>query len=197
MAPAPAFSWTGFYLGANAGYGSARAASSVTVAGATTEIDSGSLNGAVLGGQLGANWQVNALVLGLEGDLQWADQKQSATVAGITGTHRINTFGTIRGRLGYAFDRWMLYGTAGWAYGTYRTELTVPPFATVSASSSRGALAVGGGVEAAFANNWTAKLEYLYLDTGKVAETTGLPGVTVNTQVKDHLIRLGVNYLFH
>jgi outer membrane immunogenic protein len=196
MAPA-SFNWTGVYVGANAGYGSARASSSVTAFGTTTEIDSGSLNGAILGGQIGANWQMNALVLGIEGDLQWANQRQSATVAGITGTHRINTFGTIRGRVGYAFDRWMIYGTAGWAYGTYRTELTVPPFAMVSASSSRGGLAAGGGVEAALAQNWTAKLEYLYIDTGKVSEATGLPGITMNTQVKDHVIRLGVNYLFH
>jgi outer membrane immunogenic protein len=194
---APGFNWSGIYIGANGGYGSARASSSVTAFGTTTILDSGSLNGAVGGGQIGGNWQFGALVAGLEGDLQWSGQKQTTTFAGITQVDRINTFGTIRGRLGYAFDRWLVYGTGGWAYGTYRSDLTVPLLGTASYSTSRGGLAAGAGIETAFAGNVTAKVEYLYLDTGKITDSTGLAGVTLNTQVKDHIIRLGVNYLFH
>jgi outer membrane immunogenic protein len=197
VAPPAMFNWTGVYLGVNAGYGRALASTNAVALGTTTLLDSGRMGGAIGGGQLGANWQLGAVVLGIEGDLQWSGQKQTTVLGAITETDRISSFGTARGRLGYAFDRWMLYGTAGAGWGNYRTQLTVPALGTATYSSSRVGYAAGAGMETALASNWTAKLEYLYLDTGKVSSSTGLPGLTLNTQVRDHVIRVGVNYLIH
>jgi outer membrane immunogenic protein len=196
-APVPVFSWTGFYVGGNVGYGFARANADVTVGGVTTRVDSENLRGAVGGGQAGFNWQTGPLVLGIEGDLQWSGQKAVFTLGGITQTDRINTFGTVRARAGVAVDRVLVYGTGGWAYGTWRTDLTVPGVGTGNYSISRSAWAAGAGAEVAFTDHLTAKLEYLYLDTGRINDATTLPGVTFTNRLKDNVVRVGVNYLFN
>jgi outer membrane immunogenic protein len=197
VAPAPVFSWSGFYVGGNVGYGWARSTADVTFLGATTRIESQNLSGAVGGGQVGFNWQTGMLVLGVEGDLQWSGQKSTVAVGNITETDRINTFGTVRARAGVAADRMLFYGTGGWAYGTWRTDLTVPGVGSANYSVSRSAWAAGVGVEAAFAWNWTAKLEYLYLDTGGINDSTTIPGLTFTNRVRDNVVRVGVNYLFN
>ena len=137
------------------------------------------------------------MVVGAEADLQWSGQKSALNLAGITLTDRINTFGTVRGRAGIAADRLLFYGTGGWAYGTWRTDLTVPGAGSANYSISRSAWAAGAGVEGAFAGNWTAKLEYLFLDSGKITDSTTLPGVTFTNWVRDNVVRVGVNYLFN
>jgi outer membrane immunogenic protein len=197
-APAvPYFSWTGFYLGGNVGYGKGSASGTVTALGTTTSLGSENLKGALGGGQVGYNWQSGALLLGIEADLQGTGQKATSSVGTITQKDQISSFGTVRARVGYAADRWLVYGTTGLGYGTFRSDLTVPGLGTDSASSSRSAWVIGAGVEQAFASHWSWKAEYLYLDTGKVADSRTLPGVTFNTQVKDHVFRIGLNYLFN
>ena len=114
----PAFTWTGFYVGANAGWGFGNM-DSVGVSGF------GDLDGFVGGGQIGYNYQLGQIVLGLEADFQGADLKAGPSWAGlgIVGEGKTEWFGTVRGRVGYAFDRFLPYLTGGFAYGSVKTTL--------------------------------------------------------------------------
>src|SRR5665647_115605 len=111
---APAFSWTGFYVGVNAGYGWA----STSVSGLS---GSSNLDGFVGGGQIGYNWQgASPLVFGIEADFQGTGQSQTDTVGIVSIKQEMPWFGTVRGRIGYAFDRAMIYATGGLAYMDYK-----------------------------------------------------------------------------
>jgi outer membrane immunogenic protein len=196
MAPVayvPAFTWTGFYVGANAGY-------------AWGQIDSTNLgivnpfsdpDGFIGGGQIGYNYQINQFVLGLEADFQGADLKSRATnFAGtVSASNEINWFGTVRGRVGYAFDRFLPYFTGGFAYGNVKNKITAPTFAFSDDNTQYG-WTIGGGLEYAFTNNLTAKVEYLYVDLDK--ESFSVPGGTFNANVetKFSVVRAGLNYKF-
>lgn len=205
----PAYSWNGFYVGANAGYSWGRASTDFTLAGAALTSTSVSPNGFIGGGQLGYNWQTGNILLGLEADFQGSGQEGDSsfgfTVGGVTFTSRSTTsidwFGTVRGRIGYASDRWLSYVTGGWAYGRATTEGTTTgggvttPF---SGSETRHGWTAGVGVEAALWNAWSWKAEYLYLDFGKISDSDATPFGTFasSTKVSDHMGRLGVNYRF-
>lgn len=186
MSPAPVMSWTGFYAGLNAGYGWAN--TSVTgVSG------SSNLTGFVGGGQIGYNWQINSLVLGLEADLQGTGQSNSASALGITVEQKLPWFATARGRIGYAFGPWMLYATGGAGWVNYK--LSASGFGvSVSDNATKAAWTLGGGVEWMFAPRWSIKAEYLYLDTGTTTVT--LFGAPISGRAKDSVARLGVNYHF-
>src|SRR5205085_3355908 len=106
------YNWTGFYIGANVGWGRAR----------TDDVNA---NGVIGGGQIGANWQINNFLLGVETDLQWSDQKKAETVGIVTVTDRVRWFGTTRLRAGVVFDRVLLFATGGIAYGETRVDATV------------------------------------------------------------------------
>jgi outer membrane immunogenic protein len=190
MGPPP-FSWTGIYIGGNVGYGFADATSTIDAFGLSASV-SERLTGAIAGGQFGFNWQLGSLLLGLEADYQWSGQTFSSSVFGATATDQITSFGTLRPRVGYVADHWLFYGTAGLGYGTWRTDVTAPGFSAF-ATSSRLTWAAGAGVEAAVTNNITVKLEYLFLDTGSIAET--ISGFVVNETVTDNMLRLGINFL--
>jgi Mn2+/Fe2+ NRAMP family transporter len=149
------------------------------------------------------NWQTSSnIVLGIEGDIQASGQSNTTNGtlfgAAYSETDKITYFGTIRGRLGYAIDRWMPYVTGGWGYGEFTPDATITGLGTFSSSNSHGAWVVGGGVDAALVGNWTAKVEYLYLDTGDITNTyaTGLGTLTTTSSVKDNIIRAGLNYRF-
>jgi outer membrane immunogenic protein len=190
--PAPVTTWTGFYVGVNAGYGWANVGNPTGGAGS-----SNNLTGFVGGGQLGYNWQVGALVFGLEADIQGSAQKRSdtATILGIPFTvdQKIPWFATARGRLGYAFGPWMLYATGGAAWLNYKLSVSALG-TTVSDNATKAAWTLGGGVEWMMIQNWSAKLEYLYIDTGSTSVT--LFGVPFNARAKDNLVRVGLNYHF-
>jgi outer membrane immunogenic protein len=189
------YNWTGFYAGVNLGYGWGRASDDFGVA--------GNLNGVIGGGQIGYNWQMNNLVVGIETDFQGSGQRQSWAGTGVgftaTGSDRIRYFGTVRGRLGYAFDRTLLYVTGGYAYtnvGADASVTTVPGGVTTTSSSNttKSGYALGAGLEYAFAGPWTAKAEYLYVDSGTVAVSSGL--FTDNLRIRNHIARVGINYRF-
>ena len=152
----PAFTWTGFYVGANAGYGWGNV-------NANGFANVGDLDGFVGGGQVGYNYQMGQFVLGLEADLQGADLSSGNNL----GALRVKTdyFGTVRARAGVAFDRFMPYITGGWAYGNVKTS--IPALAWSSDRSHTGGFAVGGGLEYAVTNNIIAGVEYLYVDLGE------------------------------
>ncbi|MFY7948785.1 MAG: outer membrane protein [Gemmatimonas sp.] len=181
---APVFTWTGFYVGVNAGYGFGNVNAGAFVL--PRRVSIGNIDGFIGGGQVGYNYQMGQFVVGLEADIQGADLKASNAFG-----DRIKTeyFGTVRGRVGFAFDRFMPYITGGWAYGNVKTSI-----AGIGSSdtSHTGGYAVGAGVEYAFTNNLTAKVEYLYVDLGE--KNFRATGVKVGTDFS--VIRAGLNYKF-
>jgi len=185
------FSWTGFYIGANIGYGWGRFEDGFG--------NTDSVNGVVGGGQIGANWQTGMFVLGVETDIQGTGQDQTFTALSPNGAVSLREslpwFGTVRGRVGIAADRWLFYVTGGLAYGETRNDIAAltGPFAGLAASLSQTntGWTAGGGIEAALADNWSAKLEYLHLDFGN----TNTAGLT-NGRVTDDVVRAGLNYRF-
>jgi len=103
---------------------------------------------------------------------------------------------TFRGRIGYAFDRWMPYITAGGAYGNVKATISAPIVGTlVSASSGQLGWTAGVGLEYAFLSNWSAKIEYLYVDLGKFDTGFATPLVD-NVSLKENIVRAGLNYKF-
>ena len=181
------YNWTGFYLGINGGY-----------AWGNSDWDLPAISvkpkGWMVGGTVGYNWQSGGIVYGLEGDFDWADMSDSTACGAFTCRTRNNWLATARGRLGYAFDRWLPYLTGGGAFG--RVEALVPGLA--SASDTLTGWTVGGGIEYAFLGNWTAKVEYLYVDLGKFnCGASCTPALaTSNVDFTENIVRAGINYKF-
>ncbi|MEP9355247.1 outer membrane protein [Xanthobacter sp. KR7-65] len=201
----PVFSWTGFYIGANVGYGGDKFTYDANFLGgpalASASITS---SGFFVGGQIGYNYQfANNVVLGIETDLQWSDI--SGTVdASIVGLpvlsvgSSIDYFGTIRARLGYAIDRFLPYITGGVAYGKTATDVSFLGVPLFSDSATSWGWTIGAGGEFAITNNWTFKAEYLYVDLGNsdVEATVVAPGLVIGNDSKFHTFKAGVNYKF-
>lgn len=216
--PAPVvvdtFSWTGGYIGVNAGYAGGKFKHPIDLEvnnNGWTNVGSGSLNlnssGFVGGIQAGYNWQFDKTIVGIETDIQVANLKGeiSANINGVGGIEagsKINWFGTTRVRLGYTpVDRFMVYATGGVAYGKVKTYAGINAFgggAGISNSETRVGYTVGAGAEYAFTNNWTMKSEYLYTDLGKSKFTLGDDFARINVAAKTpfHTVRVGLNYKF-
>jgi outer membrane immunogenic protein len=183
------YNWTGFYAGINGGYGWG-----------TSDWDSPAISlkpkGWMFGGTLGYNYQIGSFVWGLEGDFDWADVSASAACGAFVCETKNTWLATARGRVGYAFDRWLPYITGGGAFGHVKASLTDP--AVPGDSDTMIGWTVGGGLEYAFLSNWSAKIEYLYVDLGKfncgVSCAAGM--VTDNVTFKENVIRAGLNYKF-
>jgi len=193
-----------------------------------------SIDGVIGGGQIGYNWQATPnWVWGFETDFQGSGQKNSSSNIGqdLNGVppvlqtttqateHKLEWFGTARLRAGYVVGNTLWYGTGGYAYGKVEVaESTnrVPGVAgsasfagAGSVSSTRSGWTAGGGVETKFGPNWSAKLEYLFIDLGKetnafnVLFTSGavngtvLSNFTSTSRFQDHIVRVGLNYSFH
>ena len=193
------YNWQGLYLGANAGYGWGSDNAS-TFVGPTTASGSVSPDGWLGGGQIGYNAQFNALVLGLEADLQGADISDTTALAGgafTQATTDIEWFSTLRGRIGYAAGPALLYVTGGWAFADVSTSVsqtTGVGSVAMSSDDIKSGYTVGGGVEWAFAPNWSLKTEYLYVDLGEDSFST--PVGTYTTETDFHTARVGLNYRF-
>jgi outer membrane immunogenic protein len=189
---APAFSWTGFYVGINGGYGWGDADVSNSFGSFTT----GKQNGWLIGGTLGYNYQTGNWVWGLEGDADYALIKgnTSNTLACSSGTCKFedNWFATARGRIGYAFDRWLPYVTFGGAFAGTK----VTPAGGSSSTDTAVGWTAGAGIEYAFLGSWSAKLEYLYADLGKTTCGASVCGISTDIEPKVNLVRLGINYRF-
>ena len=178
------YSWNGFYLGINGGGGFGHSDWS--------GIGDTHVSGGLVGVTAGYNWQSGQWVFGLEGDIDWSNIKGSFTnVACPTGCETKNTWlGTARGRIGYAFDRVLPYITGGAAFG----DIKATQAGVGSVSDTNVGWTVGAGIEAAVAANWTAKIEYLYVDLGDVSCTTCIP--TSNVDFRSHVVRAGLNFRF-
>ena len=207
---ASVYSWTGFYVGGNFGYGVGHNSSEPFFGAPPTDRVTLAPRGVLGGVQIGYNWQVGNWVLGTEADWQWTDQRDSycfnciSFPPGVIGrgvAQEMPWFGTVRGRLGYAAGPALFYATGGLAYGEIRQTLDCCFGApTATATNTKTGWTAGGGVEAALAGNWTAKVEYLYVDLGSVSNTQIIPlafggGTQVATSdVRNHVGRVGVNY---
>jgi outer membrane immunogenic protein len=197
-APAiPVFTWTGFYAGVNAGYGFSTNNSNDTVfvPGVGLVSNGGNDGGFVGGGQIGYNYQFGSFVVGLETDLQFADMGDRIA---------LDYFGTVRGRAGVAFDRLLVFGTGGFAYGGGNNNngcFVGATFVTdCGGNDTATGWTAGGGVEYAFTNNLTAKVEALYVNLDRsnntlVDPTTGVTLPGSNTS-EFGVVRAGVNYKF-
>jgi outer membrane immunogenic protein len=188
------YNWQGLYLGVNAGYGWAND-NPAAWNGAGPGVGGTNADGWFGGGQIGYNAQFNALVLGLEADLQGADiSDTTALTGGLTQvTTDIEWFSTLRGRVGYAAGPALLYVTGGFAFADLNQSVSAPG-ATLSSDDWETGYTVGGGIEWAFSPNWSLKSEYLYVDLGD--QTLSSPAGTYTTETDFHTARVGLNYRF-
>ncbi len=202
MAP---FSWTGFYIGGDGGYGFGT--SSGTVTGgvpAGTAAYSFNPTGPIAGGFIGGNYQIGQLVLGAEADWQWANLTGSGSAAGtgglpasVTASTTVKDYGSARGRIGYAVDHWLIFGTAGWAWGAWSTAYGPTGGAVVATSSanSNTGWTAGGGLEYAFTSYLLGRVEYRYTNLGTVAFTSPTVSDTGNKVVISD-VRAGLAFKF-
>ena len=182
----PVYNWTGFYIGINGGGGFGRSQWDST--------GSFDISGGLVGGTVGYNYQFGQGVVGIEGDIDWADINGTTNTFCAFGCKTSDHWlSTVRGRLGYAADRFMPFVTGGAAFGDIRAS--TPGFA--GANNTNAGWTVGAGLEFAIAGNWTAKAEYLYVDLGKFNCGISCGAlVTDNVSFTTNIVRAGVNYRF-
>jgi outer membrane immunogenic protein len=227
---APAFTWSGCYVGGNIGgawshsnfttslepgthLGLAANVAAVGAAGTGSATDGGIIGG----GQAGCNWQVGAWVWGIEGDFDGLSADPTFNGGGvlttgngfaITNAMKADWLATVRPRLGYAFNRSLIYVTGGAAFMhlSYAQTYSDTLFAGVgssSASSTQAGWTVGGGWEYAWTNNWSTKVEYLYAHFSSISSVGGIVSTTGGTNVlqgsgdfSTQVVRAGLNYKF-
>ncbi len=180
------YDWSGAYGGATVG---AAWSSFDTVYGSPSSnfaFDSSGFSFGVLGGVAA---QVQNFVFGLEADISFTDLDETRVITGTPITAEQDWISTFRGRAGYAFDRFQVYGTGGLAAGG--VEVSVPGG---SRSSTEFGWTLGAGVEAALTDNFTARAEYLYTDLGSASGT--IAGNPFSTEFDSHTLRAGVTYRF-
>jgi outer membrane immunogenic protein len=208
--PIPVFTWTGLYVGVQAGYefGRSSASSVNNRTGAGLASNGASPDGVIGGAHVGYLWSTQGLpgisafgsggVIGVEGDVDGSNYKSSYLLNGITASDRQAIQGSIRGRFGVAVDRVLFYATGGAAFGglqnNYYSALGNETF-----NHTRVGWTAGGGVEYAFTNNWSARVEYRYTDFGTVTDTlaaTAPVSTTVRRRETDNRVQAGLSYRF-
>ena len=205
--------WSGPYVGLNLGYGWGKAAADFSAAGVPLVSSSEKLNGFVGGAQAGYNWRFGPVVAGIEIDGQVTNQKAatsqtcaalSCAVASLTQSSKdeLSWFGTLRPRLGFTIGPVWVYGTGGIGYGDFKnTQVLTTTLGSVTTTTIKAhtALVYGGGAEMPIGGNLSAKIEYLYLDSGNVNTTYSLAGVGAiaeKSRLTESLVRAGINYRF-
>jgi outer membrane immunogenic protein len=182
--------WAGFYVGVNGGYGWGKGSLDFPAT-------SFSPQGWLLGATAGYNHQAGSIVLGIEGDYDWSSVKGTAACGAFVCELSNPWLGTLRGRAGYAFDRWLPYLTAGAAFGRVKLTSTSPLLTVSESSKTQTGWTAGAGLEYAFTGNWSAKLEYLYVDLGSFDCSATCGGVAPNNvSFRENIVRAGLNYKF-
>jgi outer membrane immunogenic protein len=225
--PVPIFTWTGVYVGGQIGYGWGQQHTNFGDNFGDYTAFSYNASGVIGGAHVGYNLQLNQFVIGLEGDVDGTSMKKSYTgfvpfgtnlgfapYAGV-GNFNVNhsVEGSIRGRLGYAWDRVLVYATGGVAIGAFNGSACANFAATTvfdgfggctSSSSTRVGWTVGGGLEYAVTNNWSVRAEYRYSDFGRATQfanswtnpVLGDLGGFVNRHFQENRVQVGFSYKF-
>jgi len=203
-APAPvvvAYNWSGCYIGVAGGWAWGRSTHDLT--GGATDTGPFNVNGGIVGGTLGCNLQTGQFVFGIEGDGSWVGKDGEAAnpvTPNFVSRTEENWLATIRGRVGLAFDRSLIYATGGIAFaGVEATATNTATGVSISEKQTRTGWTVGGGWEYAFSGNWSAKAEYLYVKFSDDAYLANPPaGFTArdNVDLHNHIFRVGLNYRF-
>lgn len=212
----PGHDWTGLYLGANIGFGLGRSADTSTLGtgGPVPFADTvrSNMNGVVGGAQIGYDWQAQNWLWGVEADFQGTGQRSNHSFTCPAGlcigplpinlSQQLDWFGTVRGRAGFLVSpNVLLYATGGLAYGQVDSRSTLAGAPT--SNIIHAGWTVGGGIEGLISENWTARLEYLFVDLGTISDTLtttvgtfgGAPLITgFNSRVTDNIVRVSVNY---
>jgi len=213
---APVFTWTGFYVGVNAGYAFNGDSDLKDVnfnnfnnAGFdfARKSDDGSFTG---GAQAGYNYQMGSVVFGIEADINYVNLEKkfeagfNDAFAALHAKSEVEWFGTVRPRLGFVpVDRLLVFVTGGLAYGQVKTSGTYTQangfFLGGSKDDTRVGWTLGAGLEYAITDNITVKGEYAYVDLGdkthSVHDSLG-NFLTVKDETNFHIVRAGVNYKF-
>lgn len=187
-----AFTWSGFYVGLQAGYGWGNTDASSGSLSNFNQAYSYDTSGALGGVHAGINWQAQNLVFGLETDLELAGIDSSGIGSlGSTHTTQIDALGSFRGRVGFAMDRTLLYLTGGLAYADLTTSAP-----GISTNDWRTGWTFGGGIEHAISQGVTARLEYRYTDLGSDTFASGSTGQSEASDVTFSAIRAGLSWRF-
>lgn len=200
--PVPIFTWTGIYLGGQIGYAWGNHNTNYGVPGVGSFGIGYSPDGVIGGAHVGYNQQFNQFVIGLEGDVNGASLSHSSGpfypfVASGNISSNVGIQGSIRGRIGYAFDRVLIYGTGGAAFGDVKNSISTA-FGYNSSSSSRVGWTVGGGIEYAVTNNWSIRAEYRYTDFGTISQTpfNSFGGGFAQHRFTENQVQVGFSYKF-
>lgn len=189
VAPIP-YTWTGLYIGGNAGYAGTTVDQTVSGGGGSGSTD---IPGFLVGGQIGGNYQIGVIVLGAEADFDGSTITKSTTAGIVSGTEQMPWLGTFRGRVGVAFGRFLVYGTAGGAATELRSAFSAGATGSANTTVTSGAWTAGGGLEVALSDSLSARLEYLYVETGTV-NLAYIGPLTVTGRVEQNIVRAGLNY---
>jgi outer membrane immunogenic protein len=220
--PPPIFSWTGIYVGGQIGGAWGSGANNFTgfdpffLGGTALATNIGGTPSGVIGGaHVGYQVQINQWVLGIEGDVNGTSLTSNGGAAFgdgtiLTANSTADIQGSIRGKLGIAWDRFLIYGTGGVAFGGFNTNLNVansgavtgvPFFASANISNTRVGWTAGGGIQYAVTNNWWVFAEYRFSDFGTLANNGffGLPAGTYfaeNHRLQQNQVQAGFSYRF-
>jgi len=208
VAPVHGYGWSGLYAGGNAGIGAAGTRAEAfgnnlsNDAGDAVDLFRSGFSG---GAQMGYNFHFwPNVVLGVEGDIGTLRTKRIVCISqncspanNLTQlSSATSTFSTLRGRVGYASDRFLIYGTAGAAWVKVKDDWTDIAAANElrERTQTLSGWTAGGGLEVALAGNWTAKAEYLYVNAGKLTVTDPTDNAYIDYTHRYHVARLGLNY---
>jgi outer membrane immunogenic protein len=197
-----AYNWTGFYVGIQGGYQWGNVdGTNCNVALTVCFPFSNDPDGFVVGGHVGYNFQFNQFVVGIEGDIEYSDMKGTVSFdPGLTRFHRVsgeNWQGSLRARVGVAFDRLLVYATGGVAFADMGYDvgfIGAVPYHTISKTHTGWTL--GGGVEYAFTQNVTGRVEYRYADYGSASGTNVTTNSVLSNDLQTHTVRVGLSYKF-
>jgi outer membrane immunogenic protein len=232
LPPPPIFTWTGIYIGGQIGYAWSNGSNNFNGfdpffnRGRGVFLDSsagGTPNGVIGGAHVGYNYQIPAwnwfsssgVVIGLEGTVDGTSLSNTAIAvfpdgSNVSASSTANIQGSIRGRIGIAWDRALIYGTGGVAFGGFETNVRfngtdfatgAPFFASGSISSTRTGWTVGGGIDYAITNNWSIFGEYRYTNFGSIRENNfgQLPGGFTfegSRRLQQNQVQVGFSYKF-
>lgn len=190
IAVSPAFDWSGFYIGIMGGYGWSNSA---TVGGIA--VTDANLNGGFVGGTVGYNFQMGQFVVGIETDAAWSDINHTENVLGlVTFEDKIQSFGSVTARGGFAVDNILIYGKGGYAWLDNQISASALGI-TASESHFHNGWTIGGGVEYAFLGSWSVKGEYMFARYFNETYLAALGGVTLAADV--NTFKAGINYRFN